>query len=253
MEIITRAQWGARSPAGTVHTTTWASRTGFAVHYSGANKDQTPRAIQDYHIGKGWSDIGYNFLVDTAGRIYEGRGWMAVGAHIAGHNTANIGVCMIGEDKDVTDAAKAAIRWLYDEALRRAGKTLTKRYHSLLAATSCPGARLRAWVIAGMPTPGGTTPVSTPAPTNPTDWTEAIVAQLPTLKRGSKGAAVGRLQGLLHAAGYRGSKIDGDFGPATEKDLKVFQAKKKVQNSVTKAGAGDGQAGRYTWTALLGA
>lgn len=157
MDITTRAEWGARAPdPRPFPITTWAQRTGFVVHYSAANKNQTVRAIQNYQMdSNGWRDIGYNFLVRHDGTIYEGcQGtWAAIGAHVAGHNTANIGVCAIGTDADITDAHKRSIRALFEEAERRAGKALAMRYHSGMsgASTSCPGNNLRRWVQAGMP------------------------------------------------------------------------------------------------------
>lgn len=61
----------------------------------------------------------------------------------------------------------------------------------------------------------------------------------PVLRRGSKGEAVRELQNLL------GIKVDGDFGPATERAVKAFQ---------TSRGLGsDGIAGFYTWKALRAA
>ncbi len=155
MNIIPRSGWGARAPRSTT-TTSWSQRTEFIVHYSLGPTTQSVRAIQDFHMdGQGWSDIDYNFLVDVAGRIYEGRGWLGVGAHAPDHNTSGIGVCMIGRDGDSTLAAKRAIRWLYDEACRRAGWNLAKLGHRDVYATSCPGNELHAWVRAGMPVDGG--------------------------------------------------------------------------------------------------
>ncbi|GGM14388.1 peptidoglycan recognition protein family protein [Micromonospora yangpuensis] len=169
MKIISRSAWGARQPKGGIPTVQWASRTGFVVHYSAASPSQTPRIIQDFHMDtRGWQDIGYNFLVDASGRIYEGRGWTAQGAHVGGHNTANLGVCFIGRDeKDKIDASpevRRAIRWLYDEACRRAGRKLTRRGHRDLAATTCPGDELYRWVHAGMPVDEPATPAPKPKP-----------------------------------------------------------------------------------------
>lgn len=157
MDIITRAQWGARAPdPRPFPTTSWGSRTGFVVHYSAADASQTVRSIQNYQMdSNGWRDVGYNFLVDRLGRIFEGAQgtWYAIGAHVSNHNTANIGVCAIGTNAQITDAQKRSIRALYDECNRRAGKTLAKRYHSGMsgASTSCPGDNLRGWVQSGMP------------------------------------------------------------------------------------------------------
>lgn len=155
MDIISRAEWGARAPRNR-STVSWGQRTEFVVHYSEGPTTQTVRSIQDFHMGphRGWADIGYNFLVDVQGRIYEGRGWLTVGAHAPDHNTSGIGVCMIGQDGDATAAAERSIRWLYDEACRRAGRSLAKLGHRDVYATSCPGNELYAWVRAGMPVSG---------------------------------------------------------------------------------------------------
>lgn len=151
MDIISRGEWGARGPRSRSRVN-WSQRTEFVVHYSEGPTDQSVRSIQDFHMdGRGWADIGYNFLVDVDGRIYEGRGWLVVGAHAPDHNTSGIGVCMIGRDGDATADAKRSIRWVYDEAVRRKGGGLAKLGHRDVYATSCPGDQLYAWVRAGMP------------------------------------------------------------------------------------------------------
>ncbi|GAA3737970.1 peptidoglycan recognition protein family protein [Salinactinospora qingdaonensis] len=160
INIVSRGEWGARPPRNR-NTVPMARRTEFVVHHSAGPVSQPVRSIQDFHMdSNGWSDIGYNLLVDAEGRAYEGRGWETVGAHASGHNISGIGVCFIGSDGDATDAAHATIRALYDEACDRAGHTLVKRGHRDVNATDCPGDDLYAWVRAGMPTegPGGYTP-----------------------------------------------------------------------------------------------
>lgn len=58
--------------------------------------------IQVFHAqGRGWSDIGYNFLVGGDGNGYQGRGWYTVGAQVYGYNTACIGIAFIGTFNDV--------------------------------------------------------------------------------------------------------------------------------------------------------
>src|SRR5687768_9817876 len=112
MNIIGRKEWGARSPKDS-HTTTWASRTGVMYHWSGTDVEPSIKSIQNYHMDtRGWSDIGYNFLVkNSTGEIFEGRGWLVIGAHCAGHNTANVGICvMMDDDTKLTDAAKKSLR-----------------------------------------------------------------------------------------------------------------------------------------------
>lgn len=48
------------------------------------------------HKGKGWSDIGYHFMILPDGSVEEGRALSRQGAHVSGHNSLNIGVCMVG-------------------------------------------------------------------------------------------------------------------------------------------------------------
>lgn len=165
MQIITRAEWGARPPKSAPTLTTWARRTGFMVHHSAGPISQSVRAIQDFHMDtRDWNDIGYNFLVrPTDGAIYEGRGWLTIGAHCGGHNTENIGVCVLGTDP-LTDAAKRSLRWLYDGAVRRKGSRLVMLGHRDRGRTECPGDDLYAWVRAGMP---GAAPTPTPPPSSP--------------------------------------------------------------------------------------
>ena len=57
----------------------------------------------------GWWDIGYNFLIGEDGRVYEGRGWDAVGAHTLGYNSVSIGIAFIGDFRGRSPNA-AAIR-----------------------------------------------------------------------------------------------------------------------------------------------
>ncbi|MCK9250159.1 MAG: N-acetylmuramoyl-L-alanine amidase [Solirubrobacteraceae bacterium] len=80
------------------------------------------RAITEYHVrSNGWNDIGYNFVVDRFGQIFEGRaGGMdqpVVGAQAAGWNSFSTGIAIIGDftatrpPDAALDAVAALIRW----------------------------------------------------------------------------------------------------------------------------------------------
>jgi hypothetical protein len=132
--IIPRSAWGAnelikrRAPR-------YADRIGFAVvhHTAGANgysRAQSAaivRAIQVYHVkGNGWDDVGYNFLVDKYGQVFEGRAGGAdrnvIGAHAQGFNTGSTGVAMLGSYQGARPSAAAEaslaklIAWRLDVA-----------------------------------------------------------------------------------------------------------------------------------------
>ncbi|MFC8512510.1 peptidoglycan recognition protein [Streptomyces sp. NPDC057257] len=106
--IITRRGWGAderlrekkfvytkKVKAAFVHHT--ASGNGYRC----SQADSVIRGIYRYHVkSMGWRDIGYNFLVDKCGNIYEGRaGGVAkpvLGAHTLGFNSNSMGIAVIG-------------------------------------------------------------------------------------------------------------------------------------------------------------
>jgi N-acetylmuramoyl-L-alanine amidase len=124
--IILRLSWGAdesirRAPPR------YADAVHFAiVHHTAGSNNYTPaqsaaivRGIQIYHVkGNGWDDIGYNFLVDKYGQIFEGRyGGMdrpVIGAHALGFNTGAVGVSVIGDygSSRISAAAKASLEQL---------------------------------------------------------------------------------------------------------------------------------------------
>lgn len=62
-----------------------------------AGRDYTVGEIRDDHIhNRGWSDIGYHYVIYRDGTIHSGRDVDIAGAHCAGHNTHSIGVCYVG-------------------------------------------------------------------------------------------------------------------------------------------------------------
>ncbi|MFD5520527.1 peptidoglycan recognition protein [Streptomyces sp. NPDC127066] len=121
--IVTRHGWGANEnlrERGFLYTKT--VKAAFVHHTASGNKyscSQVPsiiRGIYRYHVvSSGWRDIGYNFLVDKCGNIYEGRaGGVAkavMGAHTRGFNTNSMGIAVIGTfgATKPTDAALKAI------------------------------------------------------------------------------------------------------------------------------------------------
>ena len=106
--IVPRSAWGADESI-VREAPVYAPAIRFAsVHHTAGPNDYGPaqvaailRGIQIYHVkSNGWNDIGYNFLVDRFGTIYEGRAGgidrNVVGAHIRGFNTGAVGVAVIG-------------------------------------------------------------------------------------------------------------------------------------------------------------
>jgi hypothetical protein len=121
--IIPRSAWGAneeirRAPPqyfGAVHFAV-VHHTAGSNAYSPAESAAIVRGIEVYHVvANGWDDIGYNFLVDKYGQVFEGRyggvDKAVIGAHAMGFNAGSVGVAVIG-DYNSTRISAAARRSL---------------------------------------------------------------------------------------------------------------------------------------------
>jgi hypothetical protein len=143
--IIPRSSWGADETIRR-HPPVYAAAVHFAVvHHTAGTNDYTRaqsaaivRGIEIYHVkGNGWWDIGYNFLVDKYGQIFEGRyGGVdrpVIGAHAQGFNDGSVGVSVLGDYSrtSISAAAKAALEallaWRLDVAHVDPLSTLTWR------------------------------------------------------------------------------------------------------------------------------
>ena len=113
--------------------------------------------IKRWHVeGNGWKDIGYHWLIDRDGQTVAGRPVEHVGAHVRGHNTGTIGVCLIGghgsSEKDqfpehFTPAQDKALRGMI-AGLRKQFPAIAKvSGHNEYAAKACPGFNVRDWLL----------------------------------------------------------------------------------------------------------
>jgi len=134
--VISRSQWGADEKIR-LDTRAFAPVRKLIVHHTASpNKPSSPasvvRFVEQYHAsGRGFSDTGYNYLIDHKGNIYEGRaarrygaqeaitgednkGWGVVGAHAKRFNAGSCGICLIGDfdTASPTDAALGSLVWL---------------------------------------------------------------------------------------------------------------------------------------------
>jgi uncharacterized protein with LGFP repeats len=177
--IILRSAWGAAPNTKCDTPTVSSGILGAVVHHTAGTNSYTAdqsaqivRATQAYHMkSRKWCDIGYNFLVDKYGQIFEGRNGgidRAVRAAHSGNaavNTYTMGVSMMGTfDKSApTQATKDAVAKLISWRFSLAGIPATGTYslggktlnriagHRDVVGTECPGAAAYAWLSA----PGG--------------------------------------------------------------------------------------------------
>ncbi len=94
-------------------TPVYTDVTHLIIHHSAGSNTANDwaavvRAIWNYHVNSnGWDDIGYNWLIDPNGVLYEGRPDNMQGAHFCGHNAGTMGVCVMGTYTNVTPTAAA--------------------------------------------------------------------------------------------------------------------------------------------------
>ena len=108
---------------------------------------QKVEEIDRWHKGNGWSGgIGYHFVVDRQGDVCVGRPVEKVGAHVKGHNSNSIGICLVGghggaaTDKfedHFTDMQRKALDKLLSD-LTKEHKDAKIRGHNEVAAKACP-------------------------------------------------------------------------------------------------------------------
>ena len=136
------------------------------VHHSatnypaGTNYAQVVYSYWDYHVNThGWNDIGYNWLVDPNGILYEGRGDGIQGAHFSCMNGLTMGVCMIGNFETATPTTEAIttlenlIAW-----------EVTDKGIDVLANTYHPPSQLNLYTVSGHKD-GNPSPVGCPSGT----------------------------------------------------------------------------------------
>ncbi len=160
--VVERSTWGARNPVLADLDKNRAPYRRITVHHS-AMPNPVPldgtlkascegvRQVQSSHMdGRGYGDIGYHYVIDPYGRVFEGRQMQWQGAHAnKENNIQNIGVCLLGNfetQRPAGPALEALERVL--GALRGQHKIPLNRVylHGEFRGTECPGENLAAWV-----------------------------------------------------------------------------------------------------------
>jgi hypothetical protein len=242
--IITRAQWGANEslrrggPSYATPRFTVLHHTAGSNAYTKAQSASVVRGIYSYHTqAKGWSDIGYNVLIDRYGQVFEGRfGGIdrgVIGAHASGYNTGSIGVAVMGnhETADISavalESVARVIAWKYqvhgiDPSPTRTITAGSRRInvltgHRNVGSTACPGRylyarmgalRSRVATLVGTDVPP---PAAAPAPSPvPAPLPDPVLSPPETFD--GQGVAVAQL-----AASAEGSSISGSFTLQTDR------------------------------------
>lgn len=163
--VIARSAWSGGGPVPSLMDPMLPIRR-ITLHHDGmtaftstsyADAAQRIEAIRAAHRGHRWGDIGYHYVIDPAGRVWQGRPLSWQGAHVRDQNQGNIGVCVLGnyERQYPNREQIAAVERFVAELMHRHRVPVGRIYtHRELAATACPGRNLQPRLVA-MRTSGG--------------------------------------------------------------------------------------------------
>ena len=123
--------------------------------WEGKSAQQKTDEVRRWHVeDRGWSDIGYHYLIDRDGTVTEGRPLERTGAHAKGHNTGSVGISLFGGhggnvsdqfDDNFTEDQDCALRELMDRL--KAGHPIVKIIgHNEVANKACPTFVVRDWL-----------------------------------------------------------------------------------------------------------
>ncbi len=162
--IISRAEWGSPEPNSSEWTPTYHKLNRVIVHHTATGESSDSyadvRAIWQYHARNlGWGDIGYNYIIDSKGNIFQGRYYdhdyarryqvEVQGGHAYYNNENTVGISLIGDYryKTLSDPAYTSLSQMigYKLAPYRIDPAGTGPLgdavvgHYQVGQTSCPG------------------------------------------------------------------------------------------------------------------
>ncbi|MCC6321051.1 MAG: N-acetylmuramoyl-L-alanine amidase [Phycisphaerales bacterium] len=97
-----------------------------------------------------WADIGYHYIIDPAGRVWEGRDARYQGAHVQDQNENNLAVMVLGnfDRQQVTPAARTTLDAFVADRMRHYSVVRARVYtHRELNPTQCPGRNLQSYMV----------------------------------------------------------------------------------------------------------
>ena len=145
--IIPRSEWGAEQPDPNLQNEDGPEVFNtVVVHHSAMPLSESPRDIQYMHMHRrGFLDIGYHFVIDGRGRIYEGRSLAVHGAHVKGYNAGTLGIALMGnyEENPPIPEQLARLKGLIRDLMAKYPLTHLAGHSDFLPGkTLCPGRNL---------------------------------------------------------------------------------------------------------------
>lgn len=120
--------------------------------------------IDRWHRAQGWACIGYHFVIRRDGTVEEGRELDVIGAHVSGHNTNSVGICLAGgvteadvtkAENNFTEAQLASLKKLLLDLRKKYPKAKIQGHRDFPGVKkACPSYDVKSWLKAeGIPNP----------------------------------------------------------------------------------------------------
>jgi N-acetyl-anhydromuramyl-L-alanine amidase AmpD len=147
------------------------------VIHCAATPNGRPHTVQDidsWHRANGWqrkskdmqtfnprlSAIGYHYVIYVDGTVHTGRRPEEIGAHVAGHNSNSLGICLVGTDKFTPRQWAALSNLVHDLRIEYSGAKICGHRDLPGVHKSCPGFSVADWMKDGLPLPEHTLSVA---------------------------------------------------------------------------------------------
>ncbi len=160
--VLPRSAWTSRGPARPREINPMNGVSRITIHHDGmdaflstSQSDAARRLemIRSAHINRRpqpFADIGYHYVIDPAGRVWEGRSVRYQGAHVQDHNEHNLGIMVMGNfdlHRPTPAATNALDRFVAAQMQAYRVPIGRVRTHQELNPTACPGRNLQRYMF----------------------------------------------------------------------------------------------------------
>jgi N-acetylmuramoyl-L-alanine amidase len=158
LPLIKRGEWGIEAISNPGRVVEMKKIDKITIHHDGLpslpmKTEENIRSrivsIRKSH-SQTYADIGYHYIVDPLGRVWEGRPVNYLGAHVQGQNANNLGILFLGNTEEVAPTPEGLtglfilVRYLRQHYLVKKDAVFT---HRELGQTACPGKYLQAEIV----------------------------------------------------------------------------------------------------------
>lgn len=157
--VIARREWTSAGPIlPLINPMNGVNR--ITVHHSGviaasvrskADSARMLESIRRGHTSQQWADIGYHYIIDPQGRVWEGRSARYQGAHVKENNEHNLGIMCLGDfdTERPTSEALGTLDAFVADRMRVYNIPLSRVFtHQEINPTACPGRNLQSYMLA---------------------------------------------------------------------------------------------------------